>query len=210
VKLRVLIWSTACGLVVLASRSLAYALAPRPQLVGMRLERAVGGPDLVVISTGALVTAFAVAAALVWIAKLSVRERHLVAGGPDPQPLRLGRTLAGAFGLFVVSSSSFTLLESYLHWRAGLGWHGIHCLVGPVHRDAIPLLAAFSLVASAAIAGATHLVNWMRRTLDAVARAGVRLWPRSVPRGVATSFFLQSRTALVVRSRGPPPLSFAV
>ena len=33
------------------------------------------------------------------------------------------------------------MLESTIHWREGLGWHGLHCLLGPVHRDAIPILA---------------------------------------------------------------------
>src|SRR5207302_512042 len=56
-------------------------------------------------------------------------------------------------------------IESYIHWRAGLGWHGIHCLVGPVHRDAIPLLAAFSLVAAAFAEGVSHLLAWARRTI---------------------------------------------
>ena len=50
--------------------------------------------------------------------------------------------------------SAFAMLESTLHWRAGLGWHGLHCLTGPVHRNAIPILGALSLARRGARGGA--------------------------------------------------------
>jgi hypothetical protein len=71
--------------------------------------------------------------------------------------------------LAVVSSLSFALFESTLHWRAGLGWHGLSCLTGPVHRDALPILVALSLVAAAAFAAGEHVVAWLRRTLARLA-----------------------------------------
>ena len=67
--------------------------------------------------------------------------------------------------LFALSSLAFTLLESYIHWRAGLGWHGLRCLTGPVHRDATPFLAALSLVASTMLEVGGHLLAWLRRTI---------------------------------------------
>ena len=61
------------------------------------------------------------------------------------------------------------MLESYLHWRAGLGWHGLHCLLGPVHRDAIPVLGALSLLAVAAHGAIEHLLAWARRLVALLA-----------------------------------------
>src|SRR5204863_1271303 len=144
-KGRALTWSAACALVVLGARALAYQLAPRTTVVGLSLEEAVGGPRLVVIAVVSLVGALALAASVAWLAAVAVRERHLVAGGPLPDRVRPLRILSSALLLFAASSLAFDALESYLHWHAGLGFHGLHCLVGPVHRDALPLLAALSI-----------------------------------------------------------------
>jgi len=179
-RLRVLVWTAVCALVVLGARTLAYQLAPRPTLVGLSLEQAVGGPRLVVVATAALVGALAVAASVVWLAALAVRVPHLLSGGPAPEPIRPFRVVRSALILFGASSLAFDALESYIHWRAGLGFHGLHCLVGPVHRDALPLLAALSLVAAAFVAAASHLVRWMRRTLRALVRRTVVLVPEAV------------------------------
>ena len=65
---------------------------------------------------------------------------------------------------------AFALVESTIHWRAGLGWHGLHCLTGPVHRDAIPILAAFSLLAAAIVSALDHVLAWMRRVVASIAR----------------------------------------
>jgi hypothetical protein len=206
-RARIGIWVGACALVVLASRTLAYQLAPRPTLVGLRLEQAVGGPRLVVIAVVGIAGALALAAAVVWLAALAVRERHLLVGGPAPEPIRPLRVFASAFGLFVASSFVFDALESYLHWRAGLGFHGLHCLIGPVHRDALPLLAATSVVAAAGVAAATHLVRWMRRTLRALARRRVPFIapPALVP---ARPVFAVARPASErLRTRGPPSVA---
>src|SRR5207244_10438118 len=56
-------WLAIAALVVLAARTLAYALAPQPTVVGNELERQVGGPSLVVTALVALVGAAAVASA---------------------------------------------------------------------------------------------------------------------------------------------------
>jgi hypothetical protein len=71
-----------------------------------------------------------------------------------------------ALGLWAAGAVGFTLVESYVHWRAGLGWHGARCLLGPAHRDAIPLLCALSLIAAACHGAVAHLLGWMRRTLQ--------------------------------------------
>jgi hypothetical protein len=201
------IWAGACALVVLASRTLAYQLVPRPTLVGLRLEQAVGGPRLVVVTIAAIVGAFAVAAAVVWLAALAVRERHLLVGGPAPAPIRPARVLASAFGLFVASSLVFDALESYLHWRAGLGFHGLHCLIGPEHRDALPLLASTSLVAAAGVAAASHLVRWLRRTLRALVRRPVPFFSPPVLAPARPVLAVARPASERLRTRGPPSVA---
>jgi hypothetical protein len=206
-RARALTWIGACALVVLGARALAYQLAPHPTLVGLKLEQAVGGPRLVVTAAAALVCGLAIATTVVWLAALAVRERHLLAGGPVPEPIRPLRALGSAFVLFAASSLVFDGLESYLHWRAGLGFHGLHCLVGPVHRDAVPLLAALSLVAAAFVTAATHLIRWLRRTLRALARRRVVLLPQAVLALVSFHHAFARHASDRLRTRGPPRFS---
>ena len=206
-RLRALTWATACALVVLAARTLVYQLAPRPTLVGTTLEEAVGGPGLVVTAIVALLGALAIGATIVWLAALGVRERHILAGGPSPEPIRPVRVLGSAFLLFVASCGVFDALESYLHWRAGLGFHGLHCLIGPVHRNALPLLAALSLVAAAVVAAASHLVRWMRRTLRALAQRRIAFPISAVLVRVAVTDAQPQHATQRLRARGPPVLT---
>ena len=200
-------WLPIAALVVLVARALAYALAPRPTVVSGELERQLGGPGLVVTALVALGAATALGSGLVWLASLAVRERHLLSGRADAAPrLRLLRIIGAAIGLFLVTSLAFSALESYLHWRAGLGFHGLHCLLGPVHRDALPLLGALSLLAAAAEAAARHLLRWMRRTLAALCPRP-RLRPR--PARYATPCSASPRRTLLSAlggPRGPPAL----
>jgi hypothetical protein len=194
------------AVIVLGTRSLGYALAPRPTPLSLELQRSAGGPRLVVVVAVALGLALVLSAGVVGIAALAVRERAAlepaaVEAPPQLRPLHLAARYAA---LFTVTCASFALLESYLHWRAGLDWHGLHCLVGPMHRDAIPLLAALSLVGVALFAALEHLVAWARRTLARLSARHIRARGRTVrlaPRSTA-------RHALSpgggIRVRGPP------
>jgi uncharacterized protein YcnI len=159
-------WGGTAALVVLAARTLAYALVPQPTLRSVELEQAAGGPRLVLVAVGALGTAAALAVAILALAALAVRERLTLESARvlSPPRLRPLRLLCRFLALGLVSSLAFALLESYLHWRAGLGWHGLSCVVGPVHRDAIPLVAGLALVAVALFASVEHLGDWARRT----------------------------------------------
>jgi hypothetical protein len=199
-------WLPVTALVVLAGRALAYALAPRPTPLTTHLERQAGGPTLVVIAVVALGAALVVASALVWIASLAVRERHLLSGGSGPAPaLRPGRVLGAALVLWAVTSLAFGALETYVHWRAGLGFHGLHCLLGPVHRDALPIFAAVSLVAAAVEAATRHLLRWMRRTLAAIrARRPARARPSSSPLRPRAHLPLRPVLTGIDSARGPP------
>jgi hypothetical protein len=162
---RVGLWALAGALVVLCARQLAYAVSPDP--VARLLEHRAGGPGLPSTALVVLALAAGLAIALCWLAALGVRERALLERrlltAPPPQ-LRIGRTVLHALTLALAAALAGGLLEAYIHWRAGLGWHGLHCLVGPVHRDLLPFEGAFSFVAAALIAAAGHVVAWMRRT----------------------------------------------
>ena len=199
-------WLPIAALVVLAARALAYALAPQPTVVGNELERQVGGPSLVVTALVALVGAAAVASAVLWVAALAVRERHLLTGRAGEAPaLRPFQVVWAAVGLFIATSLAFASLESYLHWRAGLGFHGLHCLIGPVHRDALPILGALSLLAAAAEAAARHLLRWMRRTIQALrARPRPRLRPAARPLPPRADTPLRPALPGLGLARGPP------
>jgi hypothetical protein len=192
---------------VLAARVLAYALAPQQNLLSLRLEHAAGGPRLIAVAAAALGIASVTAVAVVGLAALAVRERmelstDLVVSPPRLRPLRLAGRLAA---LFVVASLGFALLESYLHWRAGLGWHGLRCLIGPVHRDAIPLLAALSLVAVAFVEAVSHLLCWARRTIARfLAQPRARRSRPSVPLFPRSDEVAPLRLAAPLLARGPP------
>jgi hypothetical protein len=204
---RALLWGGTCALVVLAGRAIAYQLAPRPTLVGSTLEQAVGGPGLVVTALVGIGGALVLAAAVLWVASLAVRERHLLVGGPAPERIRLRRFGASTLLLFCAACAAFDGLESYLHWRAGLGYHGIHCLIGPVHRDAVPILAALSLVAAALVAAARHLVAWMRRTLGSLAGRRAPRPTAALPGSPLVASLSRRTFPGGRRSRAPPPVA---
>ena len=144
--LRVLCWLGAASVVVLGSRSIVYALSPSP--LAAELSHRAGGPTLPVVAVITSVLAIGLSAAIVSLAALGVRERHLLETKPviGPPRLRLGLVVTRALALWLVTMPAFAYLESTIHWREGLGWHGLHCLVGPVHRNAIPILGALSCV----------------------------------------------------------------
>ncbi|MDX6477873.1 MAG: hypothetical protein QOG29_460, partial [Gaiellaceae bacterium] len=65
---KVVLWIGIVALVVLAARSLAYQLAPKPTALTFALQHEAGGPRLVVTVLAALAVAFGGAAALLWLA----------------------------------------------------------------------------------------------------------------------------------------------
>ena len=154
------------SLVVLLARTLAYAVVPGPS--ARFLAHRAGGPTLPVLALVALGVGAVLAVIVCWLVAVAVRERALLERR-DAEAFAIARSCALALGLTITTCLAGGLFEGYLHWRAGLGWHGLHCLVGPVHRDLIPFEAGFSLVAAAILAAARHLAIWMRRTFARLA-----------------------------------------
>jgi hypothetical protein len=153
-------------LVVLAARSLAYASEPSPSARFLRHEA--GGPMVPAVALVALGILSVLAVAVCWLVAVAVRERALVKGR-EAQRFAVARTCALAAGLTLAACFAGGMFEAYLHWRAGLGWHGLHCLVGPVHRDLIPFEAGLSFLAAAIIAAGRHVAAWMRQTFARLA-----------------------------------------
>jgi hypothetical protein len=193
--------AVAVALIVLTSRALAYALVDDP------LAHATGGPKLVLVAAVSGVLALAIAAAVLWLAALGVNERRLLEPAARAPRLGLRRLPARAAASFTLSALTFALLESYLHYRAGLGWHGLECLFGPVHRDALPILAALAVIATALSAALDHVLAWMRRTIAAL-RSGRR---PAKARRTAPSFTYQASPGRAHRrplgARGPPSVA---
>jgi hypothetical protein len=201
---RAFAWTGLLFLVVLGGRALAYALSPSP--LAVELSRRAGGPALPVVTAVSLALGLAISATVVWLAALGVRERRLLETRPvlAPPRLRLGLLLGRAVALSAASMLAFALLESYIHWRAGLGWHGLHCLTGPVHRDAIPLLGALSLVAAATAGAVEHVLAWIQRTLVRLAAARPLALPAGDVRAPGPAALLAPAYPGALGARGPP------
>ena len=208
--IRASIWAALAACVLLAARAIVYALAPWQTLAALRLEHQAGGPRLATVLVVSVAVAALLAAAVLWLAVVAVRERlalehRALVARPRLSLLRLA--LRGVL-FFAATSLAFALVESYLHWRAGLGWHGLQCLVGPVHRDAVPVLGALSLLAVAAHGAVEHLLAWARRLVALLAARLPQL--RGAGRVFSSTGRLRSlRAGSVAAPRGPPVGSFS-
>ncbi|HWB23020.1 MAG TPA: hypothetical protein VG652_09035 [Gaiellaceae bacterium] len=204
-RARLLIWALIAATVVLATRVVVYAFAPSELQLAVQFQQQAGGPHLADALVSVSLIAAGLGAALLWLAVVAVRERIALEGRRLTAQPRLpwARLPLRLAALFLITSFCFAMLESYIHWREGLGWHGLHCLIGPVHRDAIPVLAGFSVVAVALHAAVEHLLTWARRAL-------LQLVPR-LPRlrqglpAVAWVVDLHAQTfGSAAAARGPP------
>ena len=199
-KARLLLWPAAVALLVLSARVLAYAVAPNP--LARVLERSAGGPGLVTVTLVSLGVASTASILVVWLASLGVRERALLRPERVAPRLRIRRLAIRAVALYVASSLTFATFESYLHWRAGLGFHGLSCLIGPVHRNAIPFLAALALLTAALAEAAGHLLAWARAVARELRR--LRLVPSLFVRFASLLSFVPALVRVRTRARGPP------
>jgi hypothetical protein len=207
---RALVWAVLGACVVLATRAIVYARAPWQTLAVLRLEHKAGGPHLAAVLAVSVAVAGVIAASVLWLAVVAVRERlalerRAVVAPPRLSPIRL--VLRGVL-FFAATSLAFAFFESYLHWRAGLGWHGLSCLFGPVHRNAVPVLGALTLLTVAGHGAVEHLLAWARRLVALLAarlpvlRGAGRIFSSTAAPGPA-------RVASAAAPRGPPIGSFA-
>jgi hypothetical protein len=200
---RAIIGTVTVTLVVLLARTFAYATVSGPS--ARFLAHRAGGPTVPVLALVVLGIGAVLALIVCWLVAVAVRERALVERR-DAEPFAVARTCALAVGLTLTTCLAGGLFEAYLHWRAGPGWHGLHCLVGPVHRDLIPFEAALSLLATAILAAARHVSIWMRRTF---ARLAAQLpappFVESPAFGDATTLYAALRMG-AASARAPPAL----
>jgi hypothetical protein len=207
---RAAVWAVLAAFVVLASRTIVYALAPWQTIALERLQNEAGGPHLAVVLAIAVGGAALLAAASLWVAAVAVRERVSLEARElvEVPRLRPARLALRAAAFFAATCVAFSLVESYLHWRAGLGFHGLHCLLGPVHRDALPVVGALSLLTVAAHGSIELLLAWVRRLVALLAARlpGYRGAPH-VFRSTARPRALRSGSA--APPRGPPVGSFS-
>ena len=198
----------AAALVVFLARSIAYAITPSP--AARVLEHRAGGPAPPVLTLVAVALGASLAIAICWLAALGVRERQLLERrvlAVAPPRFSPAHTFALGLVLSLVTSVAGGLFEAYLHWRAGLGWHGMHCLFGPVHRDLLPIATSLSFVAAAVLAAAEHVARWMRRTFALLCTLPAPLsWPSAQPRPAANNP-RATRPVGHGRSRAPPAFS---
>jgi hypothetical protein len=200
-RARYALWPVTVALLVLCARVLAYALEPSP--LARVLERSAGGPGLVTVALVSLGVAATTSVLVVWLASLGVRERARLHPERVAPRLRLRRLAVRTLALYVASCLAFAYFESYLHWRAGLGFHGLSCLVGPVHRNAIPILAALALLSAALAEAAGHVLAWMRAVVRELRCR--RLVPLPLPLRFAAPAAAARRVHTArARSRAPP------
>jgi hypothetical protein len=200
------LWAACLLLVVGLSRQIAYGLSDAP--LAEKLSAQGGGTNLTAVAAISLGLAALVSAVGLWLVATGLRERSRleldgwIGEGRSISVLGLVlRTLL----LSVASVVAFTSLESWLHYRAGLGFHAYHCLFGPVHQNALPILIALSLVVSAAIAAADAILSAARRLVAHLVRGRHPVLARTF-RSLPVPFS-QPRTPLRGggrRTRGPP------
>jgi len=161
------------ALLELAARAIVYGLAPSADEASRHLGGRLGGPGFLAVLLVGVGIAAGLSVAAVWLASLGVRERWALADerplGPPPR-VAVARLLTRALALTLAGWLTFAAVESVIHLREGLGFHGIECLVGPVHRNALPVVGALALLASALQAAAGLVLAWMRRTVARFAR----------------------------------------
>jgi hypothetical protein len=200
---RALAWLGTVALIVLGARSIVYAISPSP--LAAELSHRAGGPALPVLAVVSLGLAVGISAAVVWLVTMGVRERRLLESRPvlTVPRVHLGLLATRALVLWLVAMPAFAYLESFIHWRQGLGWHGLHCLVGPVHRNAIPVLGALSLVAAALAAAIEHVVAWMRRAIARLAAEPISVARAPAPASAYDPVLIPAYAA-PLGARGPP------
>ncbi|HVI34821.1 MAG TPA: hypothetical protein VM684_01195 [Gaiellales bacterium] len=203
---RILMWALVGVFVVSLGRWIAYALAAGT--LAQKLSSQGAGARPAVVAVFSLGAALAATATGLWLVAVGLRERsrlELNGWAASGHPFSARRLLARSAALSAVTIVVFTTVESLIHYQDGLGFHGWHCIAGPVHQNAAPIMIALSLMAAAVVtavdavlAAARRVVARLVLTARALPRAGAAWFdPRPAPlRGCALH--------AIAPTRGPP------
>jgi hypothetical protein len=203
---RILMWALVGLFVVSLGRWIAYALAAGT--LAQKLSSQGAGARPAVVAAISLGAALAATATGLWLVAAGLHERsrlELDGWAAASRPISARRLLARAAALSAVTIVVFTTVESLIHYKDGLGFHGWHCIAGPVHQNAAPIMIALSLMAAAVVTAVDAVLAAARRAVAWLVLTGrVRSWPGAAwfdPRPAP----LRSRSRHAISpTRGPP------
>ena len=203
---RMLMWAAVGVLVVSLGRWIAYALAAGT--LAQKLSAQGAGARPAVVAAISLGLALAVTAVGLWLVATGLRERsrlELDGWAANPGRIGLGRLALRAAALSAVTIVVFTTVESFIHYEDGLGFHGWHCIAGPVHQNAAPIMIGLSLIAAALVTAVDAILTAMRRAVARLVLAR-RSLPRPSParRPSFTETFRGISLHAIAPTRGPP------
>jgi hypothetical protein len=199
-------WALVGVFVVSLGRWIAYALAAGT--LAQKLSSQGAGARPAVVAAISLGLALAATATGLWLVAAGLRERsHLELDGwaAPSRPFSARHLVARSAALSAVTIAVFTTVESLIHYEDGLGFHGWHCIAGPVHQNAAPIMIALSLMAAAVVTAVDAVLAAARRVV-----AQLVLATRALPQPAAAWF--DSRPAplrgrsrhAIAPTRGPP------
>ena len=199
-------WALVGLFVVSLGRWIAYALAAGT--LAQKLSSQGAGARPAVVAAISLGAALAATATGLWLVAAGLRERsrlELDGWAASSSPFSARRLLARSAALSAVTIVVFTTVESLIHYEDGLGFHGWHCIAGPVHQNAAPIMIALSLMAAAVVTAVDAVLAAARRVVARLVLARRALpWPGAAwfdPRPAP----LRSRSRHAISpTRGPP------
>jgi hypothetical protein len=203
---RILLWGLVGLFVASLGRWIAYALAAGT--LAQKLSSQGAGARPAVVAAISLGLALAATGTGLWLVAAGLRERsrlELDGWAASSRPFSARQLLARSAALSAATIVVFTTVESLIHYQDGLGFHGWHCIAGPVHQNAAPIMIALSLMAAAVVAAVDAVLAAVRRVVAQLVLAGPALpWPAAArfdPRPAP----LRSRSwRAVAPTRGPP------
>jgi hypothetical protein len=208
---RITIWLLIGVTVVALGRQIAYALVG--DSLAARLAGSGGGPSVAWVAVAALAGSMLITVCGLGLLVCGVRERCALelAGWAQTAPrFRVGELVRRALLLSVGSIVCFTAFESTLHYQEGLGFHGMHCIAGPVHQNAAPVLVGLSLIAAALVTAADYLVTALRRAVARLLSPRLRQPRRSHRRPTPGTLMSRALPERANPSRGPPRITLAL
>jgi hypothetical protein len=203
---RIVMWALVGLLVVSLGRWIAYALAAGT--LAQKLSSQGAGARPAAVAAISLGLALAATATGLWLVAAGLRERsrlELDGWAASSRPFGARRLVARSAALSAVTIVVFTTVESLIHYEDGLGFHGWHCIAGPVHQNAAPIMIALSLMAAAVVTTVDAVLAAARRVV-----AQLVLACRALPRPAAA--WCDPRPAplrgralhAIAPTRGPP------